>query len=107
MTQVTEYLDAAGRSPFGHWFETLKPQARAKVTAALYRMEQGNMGDTKSLGDGLHERRIHWGPGLRIYFGREGGRLVVLLGGGIKSGQQRDIKATRKLWTEYRQRKEA
>lgn len=107
MPKVTEYLDAAGRSPFGGWFEALEPQAQAKVTATLYRLEQGNPGDVKPVGANVYERRIHWGAGLRIYFGREGTRLIVLLGGGSKSRQQRDIEAAKELWKEYRQRKEA
>ncbi len=72
----------------------------------LYRMEQGNAGDVKALGSGVHERRIHWGPGLRIYFEREVTRQIVLLGGGTKSRQQRDIETAKRLWKAYRQRRE-
>lgn len=106
MPKVTEYLDVSGRSPFERWFNGLDAQAAAKVTAALYRLEQGNSAEVKALGAGIYERRIHWGPGLRIYFGREGMRLVVLLGGGTKSRQQRDIQTAKRLWKEYRQRRE-
>lgn len=103
MLQVEEYVSKAGNSPFQRWFDGLKSQAQAKVAAALYRMEQGNMGDVAPVGAGVYERRIHWGPGLRVYFGRDGGRLIVLLGGGSKHRQQRDIAAANKHWKEYRQ----
>ena len=106
MPKVTEYLDSAGRSPFGRWFDGLEAQAAAKVSAVLYRLEQGNQAEIKALGAGVYERRIHWGPGLRIYFGREGARMILLLGGGTKSGQRRDIAAARKTWKDYQQRKE-
>ncbi len=106
MPRIETYLDEPNGSPFGRWFEALDAPARAKVTAVLYRMEQGNAGDIKALGGGVHERRIHWGPGLRIYFGREGARLIVLLGGGTKSRQQRDIETAKRLWKAYRQRRE-
>lgn len=106
MPKVTEYMDRAGRSPFGRWFDGLEAQAAAKVSAVLYRLEQGNQAEVKALGGGVYERRIHWGPGLRIYFGHEGAHLILLLGGGTKSGQRRDIEAARKVWKDYQQRQE-
>ncbi|MBU6509354.1 MAG: type II toxin-antitoxin system RelE/ParE family toxin [Gammaproteobacteria bacterium] len=107
MPKLTEYLDTGGRSPFGRWFDGLDAQAAAKVSAVLYRLEQGNQSEIKALGGGIYERRIHWGPGLRIYFGREGPHLILLLGGGTKSGQRRDIETARKAWKDYQQRNEA
>ncbi len=106
MPKVTEYLGSAGRSPFGRWFDGLEAQAAAKVSAVLYRLEQGNQAEIKALGGGVYERRIHWGPGLRIYFGREGAHLILLLGGGTKSRQGRNIEAARKVWKDCQQRKE-
>lgn len=102
--EVREYLDAAGRSPFARWFKKLDPVAAAKVTTALGRMEEGNLGDSKGVGGGVLERRIRFGPGYRIYFARDGTRLVLLLGGGDKSTQARDIKRAKERWKHYRQR---
>jgi len=79
--EIREYLDDDGQSAFGHWFESLDTQAALKVTTYLARLESGNIGSLKSLGKGLWECRIHWGPGLRIYLGRDGDKLVILFGG--------------------------
>ena len=68
-------------------------------------MEIGNFGDIKPVGDGVFERRIDFGPGYRIYFGREGKALVILLVGGAKKRQQRDIDRAKAYWGEYRRRK--
>jgi putative addiction module killer protein len=68
-------------------------------------MAQGNLSNTKSLGGGIQEYRIDFGPGYRIYFGRDGERLVILLGGGTKKRQQDDKSRARRLWDEYRRRK--
>jgi putative addiction module killer protein len=79
---IQEYLDVEGGSPFANWFNRLDPQAAAKVTTALARMEQGNLSNVKSVGGGVLECRINFGPGYRIYFGREGDSIVILLAGG-------------------------
>ena len=104
MIEVTEFLDEQGRSPFRRWFDRLDPTAAAKVNTALSRMQGGNMSDVRGVGDGVQESRIDFGPGYRVYFGREGDALVVLLGGGTKSRQQADIKKARDLWREYKNR---
>jgi len=98
MFDVRELLDEAGRSPFGAWVSRLSPVAAAKVEAAIARMRAGNFGDHKSVGEGVWERRIDWGPGLRIYYGRKDDKLVLLLGGGDKSSQSRDILRAREFW---------
>ena len=105
MLDIREYVDARGRSPFAHWFDRLDVHAAAKVATALARMEQGNLSNAKSVGTGVFEYRIDFGPGYRIYFGRDGEALIVLLGGGTKVRQQRDIEAAGGLWREYRRRK--
>lgn len=105
MIEAREYIDEEGRSPFGRWFNGLNAIAAAKVRTALARMESGNLSNVKSLGGGLLEYRIQTGPGFRIYFGREGDRLIILLGGGTKRGQRRDIKRAQFLWQEYQERK--
>ena len=84
MITIREYIDPAGQSHFANWFNGLNARAAAKVAVALARMEQGNLADTKGVGGGVLERRIHFGPGYRIYFGRDGDTLVILLGGGTK-----------------------
>ena len=106
MVQVTEYVDAQGRRPFGRWFDRLDSQAAVKIAAALDRMERGILSNAKGIGDGVMECRINAGPGYRIYFGWEGEALIVLLGGGTKRRQQSDINAARRLWRDYRRRRQ-
>ena len=105
MLDVGEFVDAQGNSPFGRWFSRLDRHAAARVATALYRMEMGNLSNAKSVGGGVVEYRIDFGPGYRIYFGQEGDALIILLGGGTKARQQRDIEAAVALWREYRRNK--
>jgi len=81
------------------------PTARAKVTVAIARLEQGNLSNVKGVGEGVLEYRINFGPGYRVYFGRDGNELVILLTGGTKKRQQRDIQAAIELWADYRRRR--
>jgi putative addiction module killer protein len=99
------YLTADGSSPYAKWFNALNAPAAAKVAIAITRMAQGNLSNTKSVGGGIQEYRIDFGPGYRIYFGCDGERLVILLGGGTKKRQQDDIHRARNLWADYRRRK--
>jgi putative addiction module killer protein len=103
--QVVEYLDAAGVSPFARWFDSLDPRAGAKVTAALTRIGLGNLSNVKSVGAGVLEYRIDFGPGYRLYFGRSGDELVILLAGGTKSRQDRDIAVAQARWADYKKRR--
>ncbi len=105
MIDVREYLAADGSSPYRKWFNSLNAQAAAKVAIAITRIEQGNLSNAKGVGAGLHEYGIDFGPGYRIYFGRDGDRLVILLGGGRKKRQQEDIRRAQALWVDYRRRK--
>lgn len=105
--RVVEYVDAQGKSHFARWFEDLNAEAAAKVTTALYRLEQGNFSNVKGVGSGVSEYRIDFGPGYRIYFGKVGETLVILLGGSAKKRQQQVIQAAWRAWTEYKQRKAA
>ncbi len=105
MVQVTEYVDAQGRRPFGRWFDRLDGQAAIKVTAVLDRMGRGILSNTKGVGAGVLEYRIDSGPGYRVYFGRDGETLIVLLGGGTKRRQQADIETAKRLWRDYRLRR--
>jgi len=103
--QILEYIDVAGASPYRDWFESLNAPAAAKVTVALIRIELGNLSNVKSVGAGVQEYRIDFGPGYRVYFGRDGDRLVILLAGGTKSRQQRDIVTAQQRWSDYKARK--
>lgn len=103
--EVREYLDRRGHSPFATWSDSLNKEAAAKVAAALARIQQGNLSNAKGVGAGVYEYRIDFGPGYRIYFGKDGERLVILLGGGMKKRQQADIAAALARWQDYKQRK--
>jgi len=105
--QILEYLDAAGDSPYRDWFESLNAQAAAKVTVALTRIELGNLSNVKGVGAGVQEFRIDFGPGYRLYFGKDGDRLVILLAGGTKSRQRKDIATAQERWADYKRRKKA
>ena len=102
MFEVREYTDAEGNSPFRKWFQRLSAAAADRVARAIRRMEQGNLGDVRPIGAGLSEHRIHVGPGYRIYFGREGKTLIILLAGGTKQRQPRDIETAKALWRQYK-----
>lgn len=103
--RVVVYLDAAGRAPFARWFDALNAEAAAKLTTALYRMEQGNFPNVKGVGGGFFEHRFDFGPGYRIYFGKDGETLVVLLGGSAKKRQRQAIQAVQHARGEYKRRK--
>ena len=102
---IEEYVDASGFSAFGDWFGALAPVAAAKVTVAITRIARGAVSNVKGVGDGVLEYRIDSGPGYRIYFGRDGNRLVILVGGGTKRRQDRDIEAAKSRWADYKARK--
>lgn len=88
---VREYLTAAGKNPYREWLDTLDVALRARVQARVLRFSTGNLGDHKSVGGGVWEARVMFGPGYRIYFAKDGLRLVLLLLGGDKSTQSADI----------------
>jgi putative addiction module killer protein len=87
MLEVREYLDRTGRSPYGEWFYGLDAPAAAKVASGVIRMSQGNFSNVKGVGGGVFEYRLDFGPGYRVYFGKDGERLVILLAGGTKKRQ--------------------
>ncbi len=105
MIEIQEYVDEQDRSPFAEWFDGLNAQAALKVNTYLTRIGHGNFSNVESVGSGVQECRISWGPGYRVYLGRDGDRLVILLGGGTKKRQQRDIDEAKTLWQEYKQRR--
>jgi putative addiction module killer protein len=105
MLDVREYLNEDGASPFADWFAGLDAIAAAKITVVLARIEQGNLSNVKGVGEGVLEYRLDFGPGYRVYFGRNGDVLVILLAGGTKRRQQRDIEAAQARWADYKRRK--
>lgn len=105
MIQLVVYTTQEGKAPFDEWFDNLDVRAALKVRTALARIEAGNLGDVKSVGQGVSERRITFGPGYRVYFGRDGDKLVILLCGGTKKRQQADIEKAKDCWRDYKNRK--
>lgn len=105
MVEIREYADEEGCSPFADWFEGLDAMAAAKVTVALARLGTGNFSNVKGVGAGLLEYRIDFGPGYRLYFGKDGDTLVILLAGGTKRRQQKDIEAAQARWANYKARR--
>lgn len=100
MTKIVEYKDH-----FSKWLSRVPAKHALRVTEALYRIEQGNFGDHKSVGEGVMERRIFGSPAIRIYYAMDGKELVVLLVGGTKSKQDKDIAKAKKLWGAYKAEK--
>jgi putative addiction module killer protein len=105
MPEIRYYVPADGQQPFATWFADLEAVARAKVTRAIVRLEQGNFSSVKSVGEGVFEYRIDFGPGYRVYFGQDGPALVILLTGGTKKRQQRDVDAAHAYWQGYKRSK--
>ncbi len=103
--EILEYLDWSGRSPYAGWFDSLSAQAAAKVAVAVTRLAQGNFSNVKGVGRGVYECRVDFGPGFRIYLGKDGERLVILLAGGTKKRQQKDIEDAKAGWQDYKKRK--
>ncbi|VEN72720.1 Addiction module killer protein [Candidatus Desulfarcum epimagneticum] len=100
------YRAENGKEPFVEWINSLPVKDRARIFARLDRVETGNTGDHKSLGDGVWELRFYFGPGYRIYYGEIGAAIVLLLSGGDKSSQKRDVKRAKILWENRLKRRE-
>ena len=99
--EVREYLTENRSSPYRDWLNTLDKKSKARVQARILRFELGNLGDHRSLGNGIFEARFDFGPGCRVYFGRSGRTIIILLVGGDKSSQKKDIKKARQYWADY------
>ncbi|HUZ06710.1 MAG TPA: type II toxin-antitoxin system RelE/ParE family toxin [Candidatus Paceibacterota bacterium] len=92
-----------GVVPFDEWFDSLRDRKmQAAVDARLTRVRAGNFGDFKSVGGGVFELRISFGPGLRVYYGLHGRQIVILLAGGDKGSQSRDIRRAQQLWEQFK-----
>ena len=98
---VREYETADGKVPFRDWLGTLDRATRARVQARVVRFEKGNLGDHKGVGGGVQEARVMFGPGYRLYFGQDGATLVLLLVGGSKGTQAKDIQRAQQYWRDY------
>ena len=104
--KVEEYICLDGSNPYKAWFDNLDSQAAAKIVVAKFRLELGNTSNVKWF-DGIGEYVINSGPGYRIYLAKDGDTLIMLLGGGTKRGQQKDIDRAKALHQEYKARKKA
>ena len=102
--EVREYIREDGSNPYKKWFDSLNTQAAVTITVAKARLELGNISSIKWF-SGIGEYKINWGPGYRIYLGRDGKDLIILLGGGTKNRQQADVNEAKKLFKEYKNRK--
>ena len=110
MIQVFHYTtrngrDRNGRDPFGEWLSKQNINVVARIQQRIDRMRRGNFGDHRGLDSGLSELRIDYGPGYRVYYGRDGHNIVILLAGGTKKSQDRDIEQARIHWKAYKQEK--
>lgn len=105
---VNYYVDARGCAPFRDWLESLKDSnAQARIELRLDRLKSGQFGDCKFVGEGVMELRVDCGPGYRVYYGIDHQQVVLLLFGGNKSSQERDIQRAKKYWIDYRRRRNA
>jgi putative addiction module killer protein len=103
--QVVIYAEEDGTEPFQTWLDNLRDkQGRRHILKRLLRVQQGNYGDIKPIGEGLSELRIFFGPGYRVYFGEHAGNLVIVLCGGDKDSQDQDIGKAKAYWKEYKSR---
>jgi putative addiction module killer protein len=102
---VREYLTADGKNLYREWLDTLGVTPRARIQARVLRFSTGNLGDHKSVGGGVWEARVMFGPGYRIYFGKDGAQLVLLLLGADKSTQRVDVARAQESWRAYQEGK--
>jgi putative addiction module killer protein len=98
---VREYLTREGESPYREWLLSLDKTVRARIQARIMRFEGGNLGDSKSVGEGIWEARLMFGAGYRVYFALEGRTVLILLLGGDKGTQGKDIRKAQQYWDDY------
>jgi len=105
---IRRYVTTDGKVPFARWLDSLRDiKAKTKIAQRLNRLNLGNLGDYKSVGGGVYELRIDYGSGYRIYFGQIGTTIILLLCGGDKKTQAKDIEIAQKYWQDYRSRENA
>jgi putative addiction module killer protein len=100
--EIREYINEADKNLFRDWFFDLDAKAAAKITTAITRLENGNTSNVKSVGGGVHEYKINFGPGYRIYFAYDGNTIIILLAGGTKKRQSKDIDKAKARWSDYK-----
>lgn len=106
MKELRYYVAANGAVPAEEWLDGLRDRKGAAIIRTrLDRLAHGNPGDSKLVGEGVKEVRIHFGPGYRVYYGEEGKRFVILLYGGDKSTQSKDVRKAQEFWKDYRRKK--
>lgn len=105
--EVRELVLPSRVSRYAHWFAGLNVVAAAKVATAVYRLSEGNFSTTKGVGSGVFEIRIDFGPGYRVYFGKDGESVAILLGGSSKKDQRRAIQVAIGDWAAYKSLKRA
>jgi putative addiction module killer protein len=103
--EIIEYTNDADKNPFREWFFSLNAKAAAKVTTAITRLENGNISNVKSVGGGVCEYKINFGPGYRVYFAYDGKNIILLLAGGSKQRQSKDIETAKARWADHKARK--
>ena len=107
MIELIRYQQEDGREPYTEWFRALRDRmAKARIEARLLQVVSGNLGDCKAVGEGVNELRVHIGAGYRVYFGQYGQHLVILLSGGDKGSQQRDVARARMFWADWKRRQQ-
>jgi putative addiction module killer protein len=105
LRHVQIFVTRSGKAPFEQWMQSLRDkQTKARILTRIDRVRLGNFGDCESVGAGVYELRIHSGPGYRVYFAFQGAEIILLLCGGDKSSQSRDITDAKAYWQEYQQR---
>jgi len=107
MIELFRYQRDDGREPFTEWLNGLRDKlAQARIRIRLRQVQAGNFGDSEPVGEGVIELRVHVGAGYRVYCGRHGKAVVLLLCGGDKGSQTADIKRAKELWSEWKRRQE-
>lgn len=105
MIELLRYRRADGREPFTEWLDAVRDKvAQARIRVRLRHVQAGNFGDCEPVGEGVIELRVHVGAGYRVYCGRHGKAVVLLLCGGDKGSQSADIKRAKGLWSEWKRR---
>ncbi|MCA2682733.1 MAG: type II toxin-antitoxin system RelE/ParE family toxin [Microcystis sp. M038S2] len=101
--EIERYVTPDGQIPFDNWFDSIRvSKTQTIISKRLDRVRMGNLGDYRSVGGGVFELRIDYGRGYRIYFGQVGTTIVLLLCGGDKSTQIKDIRQAQEYWRDYR-----
>jgi len=104
--KLRNYVAPDGSEPFEEWLESLNDKSiRARSDTQIDRMRDGNFGDSEPLGNGLFELKLHFGSGYRVYYGKAEKIVVILVCGGIKRTQNKDIKIAEGYWAEFKSRK--